>query len=189
MKTRSESTTSGEGATARLNLNGKCHSSLPSAAATPTVPSRTLKRYCLTPPSRAGISEECDSSQPSGFGVRQSSLPVALSSATMRADVPTGAITIRSFSISGFWPLYQGGIFVLYSCTRFLRQSCLPVVASRQCRTALGSSEKTYLPSMAGTVRVMAWFGRMRRLSWKRQSSLPSASDRQRTSHSDVASS
>ena len=85
-----------------MNLNGKCQSRLPSAAATPTVPSRTLIRYWSTPPSRAGIGEECESSQPSGFGVRHCSLPVALSSATNRADFPTGAITTRFFSIRGF---------------------------------------------------------------------------------------
>ena len=107
--------------------------------------------------------------------MRHSSLPVALSRATTSADVPTGAISTRSFSISGHWPLYQGGIFEPYSWTRFLRQTSLPVAASRACRTALGSSEKTYFPSVAGTVRVMPWLGRMRRFSLKRQSSFPSS--------------
>ena len=60
----------------------------------------------------AGIGEAWDSSQPSGFGVVHSSLPVALSRATIRAEAPTGATTTLSFSISGFWPLYHGGILL-----------------------------------------------------------------------------
>ena len=119
--------------------------------------------------------------QPSGFGVVQISLPVALSRATIRAFFPTGAITTRSFSRSGHWPLYQGGICEPYSCTRSFLQTSRPVAASRAWRTALGSSVKTSFPSVAGTVRVMAWLGRIRRFSLKRQISLPSARFRQRT--------
>ena len=121
---------SGDGETDTLNLNGWCQSSLPSSAAIPTVPCNTLNRYCLTPPSSAGINEAWDSNQPSRFGVRQISSPVALSSATTSAEVPAGATSTRSFSISGFWPLYQGGILLPYSWTKFLRHSSLPVSAS-----------------------------------------------------------
>ncbi|MEE8523925.1 MAG: hypothetical protein V3T72_08340 [Thermoanaerobaculia bacterium] len=117
--------------------------------------------------------------------MRQISSPVALSSATTSAS-PPGAMSTRSSSISGHWPLYQGGILVPYSATRFLRHSSLPVAASRQWNVALGSREKTYLPSTAGTVRVMPWLGRMRRGSRKVHSSRPWSRVTLRTSHSEV---
>ena len=61
-------------------------------------------------PRVATITEECDIGQFSGFCVRQISVPVAGSSATMSA-APPGAMISRPWSRSGHWPLYQGGIF------------------------------------------------------------------------------
>src|ERR1019366_8740260 len=145
-------------------------------------------RYCLTPPSTAGITEECDIMYPAGFGVRQISLPVALSSATMIAAPPVATIS-RSASCKGFCPLYQEGMVALYSATRLLRQICLPVFTSRQCSTAFGSREQTKRLSTTGTVRVMAWLGRISRAAGNCQISLPSARERQLTHHSDLASS
>src|ERR1035438_8133021 len=197
MKTRSSSTAMGEGATATLNLRPNSHSSLPSLAETPSGPLSVPYRYCLTPPSTAGITEECDIMYPPGFpgfagfpgfGVRHSSLPVALSSATMIA-VPPVAMISRSASCNGHCPLYQEGMVVLYSVTRLLRQTTLPVLTSRQCSTALGSREHTKRLSTAGMVRVMAWLGRISRASRNCQTSLPSASERQLTHHSLFASS
>src|ERR1035441_3030341 len=88
-----------------------------------------------------------------GFGVRHSSLPVALSSATMIAAPPVATIR-RSASCKGHCPLYQEGIVALYSVTRLLRQTTLPVLASRQCSTAFGSREHTKRLSTAGMVQI-----------------------------------
>ena len=90
----------------------------------------------------------------------------------------------RSGSWSGHCPLYQEGMVAWYSVTRLLRHTCLPVLASRQWSTAFGSSEKTKRASTAGTVRVMAWLGRISRASRNCQIALPSASERQLTHHS-----
>src|ERR1039457_935986 len=88
-----------------------------------------------------------------GFGVRQISLPVALSRATIMAAPPVATIS-RSASCNGHWPLYQEGMVAWYSVTRLFRQICWPVLTSRQCRTAFGSSEQTNRLSTAGTERV-----------------------------------
>src|SRR5436190_24087082 len=95
-------------------------------------------RYCRTTHRVAGVTDACDITCWPGFGVRQISLPVALSSATRMASPPV-AMMSRVGSISGHWPLYQDGMAALYSVTRLLRQTCLPVLTSRQCSTALGS--------------------------------------------------
>src|SRR5579862_6847076 len=184
MNTHSPSTAIGDGATATLNFRGNDHSSAPSLAETPRGPASVPYTYWRTPPRKAGITEACDITDCPGFGVRQISFPVALSSATRIAAPPVATIT-RLASCSGFWPLYQEGMVAWYSVTRLLRQTCLPVLASRQCRTALGSSEITNRPSTAGTVRVMAWLGRISRASRYCQICWPVARERQFTIHSD----
>src|ERR1019366_4168717 len=155
MKTRSWSTAMGDGATATLNLRPYSHSSLPSLADTPSGPCSVPYKYWRTPPSTAGITEACVIKCWLGVGVRQISLPVALSSATRMAAPPV-ATTIRPVSCKGHCPLYQEGMVAWYSVTRLLRQICLPVLASRQCSTALGSREQTNRPSTAGLGGVVA---------------------------------
>src|ERR1019366_3962205 len=98
------------------------------------------------------------------------------------ASPPVATIS-RSASCNGHWPLYQEGMVAWYSETRLLRQICLPVLTSRQCSTAFGSSEQTNRLSTAGTDRVIAWLGRISRASRNCQISLPSASDRQFAHH------
>src|ERR1035441_10111575 len=153
MKTRSPSTAMGDGATATLNLRPNSHNSLPSLADTPSGPWSVPYRYCRTPPSTAGITEACVIKCWLGFGVRQISVPVALSSATRMAAPPV-ATTIRPPSWKGHCPLYQEGMVAWYSVTRLLRQICLPVLASTQWSTALGS--RALVPGLHEILRLRA---------------------------------